>query len=283
MGWSLYKHPPGFDGGCNFYTFNSTDTDSLQLGLPFTGNLKVLIKAPSEAGLHPDIIAGRQGAFVADTWVQYEIEAVALTYIVDATFNGRVAYAKDNVWFNVDMGIAGLRYYYDFDGVGAYIATGGILTTDVTLTALRSANTKGLMGGVAGSTRCYLQTNDNFEFASTDGTALWSGALSGINVGEAFNVELAFDGVNAELMINGNSKGQRLYPAIPVIDFVCRPNLNANHYDMAVYNLTFNGGGEYNINVDDGPLAGGVLANTGIGGDMVLVNEVTGDWYESDI
>ena len=61
-----------------------------------------MINAPAETGLHPDIVAGRMGSFTADTWVQYEITANAITYIVDATFNGRVAYAKDNVWFNVD-------------------------------------------------------------------------------------------------------------------------------------------------------------------------------------
>lgn len=90
--------------GCNLYLFSSGNADSLQLGSAFTGNLKVQTKALAETGLHPDIIAGRQGAFIADTWMQYEIEAVSLTYVVDATFNGRVAYAKNDVWFNVDMG-----------------------------------------------------------------------------------------------------------------------------------------------------------------------------------
>ena len=81
--------------------------------LPNTGNLKVKIAATAETGLHPDIIAGRQGAFVVSAdpvnateseLVQYEIEAGAITYIADATFNGVITYAKDNVWHKLDMG-----------------------------------------------------------------------------------------------------------------------------------------------------------------------------------
>lgn len=95
----------GFSTECNFYTFKSTDTDSLQLGAPFTGNLKVLIKAPAETGLNPALIAGRQGAFIADTWMQYEIEAVAITNIVDQSFNGAIGrYAKNDEWFELNMG-----------------------------------------------------------------------------------------------------------------------------------------------------------------------------------
>ena len=107
----------GSEGGgssCNVYLFSSSNTDSLQLGSPFTGNLKVKIAATAETGLHPDIVAGRQGAFVVASdpvnateseWVQYEIEAVAITYIADATFNGVITYAKDNVWYRLDMGV----------------------------------------------------------------------------------------------------------------------------------------------------------------------------------
>ena len=105
------KERAGGDSLCNVYLFSSLNTDSLQLGSPFTGNLKVQIAATAETGLHPDIIAGRQGAFVASAdpvndpqWVQYEIEAVAITYIADATFNGVITYAKDNVRHQLDMG-----------------------------------------------------------------------------------------------------------------------------------------------------------------------------------
>ena len=97
---------------CNVYYFQSTNSDSLQLGSPFTGNLKVIIAATAETGLHPDIIAGRQGAFVASAdpvndpqWVQYEIEAVAIDWLLDTVFNGVVTYAKDNLWYQLDMGV----------------------------------------------------------------------------------------------------------------------------------------------------------------------------------
>ena len=107
--WAYY----GGGGKCTVYYYQSTNPDSLQLGSPFTGNLKVQIAATAETGLHPDIIAGRQGAFVVAVdpvnateaeWVQYEIEASAITYIVDNTFNGVITYAKNNVWYRLGMG-----------------------------------------------------------------------------------------------------------------------------------------------------------------------------------
>ena len=106
------KERAGGDSLCNVYLFSSLNTDSLQLGSPFTGNLKVQIAATAETGLHPDIIAGRQGAFVASAdpvnnpqWVQYEIEAVAIEWLLGTVFNGVIAYAKDNVWYKLDMGV----------------------------------------------------------------------------------------------------------------------------------------------------------------------------------
>ena len=103
----------GGGGKCTVYLFSSSNTDSLQLGSPFTGNLKVQIAATAETGLHYDIIAGRQGAFVAavdpvnateSEWVQYEIEAVAIEWLLDTTFDGVITYAKDDVWYQLDMG-----------------------------------------------------------------------------------------------------------------------------------------------------------------------------------
>lgn len=101
----------GGDSACNVYLFSSANSDSLEIE-SFTGNLKVMIAAPSEAGINPAIIAGRQGDFVASadpvnepTVVQYEINATNVTQIVDNTFNGVVyGYAKDNTWYKVDMG-----------------------------------------------------------------------------------------------------------------------------------------------------------------------------------
>ena len=108
----LSKKGGAGDSLCNVYLFSSLNTDSLQLGSPFTGNLKVQIAATAETGLHPDIIAGRQGTFVASAdpvnepiWVQYEISAVAIPWLVNTVYNGRIAYAKDNVWYQLDMGV----------------------------------------------------------------------------------------------------------------------------------------------------------------------------------
>ena len=107
--WEWWDYYGG--GKCNIYVFSDTNPDKLTLGSAFTGNLKVQIASDSETGIHPDIVAGRQSAFVVSTdvvndpqWVQYEIEATAITYIVDETFNGRVAYAKDDTWYYLNMG-----------------------------------------------------------------------------------------------------------------------------------------------------------------------------------
>jgi hypothetical protein len=114
---------------CNAYLFDGSEADLLTLGAPFTGNLKVIIIAASETGVNPAIVAGRQGVFVASTdplidmqQNQYEIDTVSFAGpIVDNTFTGRVAYAKDDVWYDIDMGAPELRWYYDFDGIDDYI------------------------------------------------------------------------------------------------------------------------------------------------------------------
>jgi hypothetical protein len=113
---------------CNVYIFKSTDADQLDLATPFTGNLKVIVAGLAVTGLHPDIIAGLTSAWVDSTdltnpvWNYAEISAVSLAYIVDNTFDGIVAsYAKDDVWFSVDMGRPQTRLYYDLDGIAAYV------------------------------------------------------------------------------------------------------------------------------------------------------------------
>jgi len=114
---------------CNAYLFDGSEADSLVLGSPFTGNLKVIIIAASETGINPAIVAGRQGVFAASTdplvdmkQNQYEIDTVSFVgSIVDNTFTGRVAYAKEDVWYDIDMGASALRWYYGFDGIDDYI------------------------------------------------------------------------------------------------------------------------------------------------------------------
>jgi len=98
----------GDSSGCYTYLFSSSNSDYHEFGSAFTGNLKVIAKSSDETGLATEVIAGRQGAFVADEWLQYEIEAVALTGICDATFNGVIGrYYKDDVMSAIDMGPVG--------------------------------------------------------------------------------------------------------------------------------------------------------------------------------
>lgn len=95
------------------YLFDGSELDALTISPAFSGNVKVILAAPAETGVHPDLIAGRVSDFVASTdpvnapqWVQYEIEATSLAYIVDATFDGVVCqFAFDDVWYTVDMGV----------------------------------------------------------------------------------------------------------------------------------------------------------------------------------
>lgn len=102
----------GVDSSCNVYLFSSANTDKLTFVAPFTGNIKVILAANAETGIHPDIISGRQNLFEESTdpvnepnWVQYEADVTSLAYIVDETFDGVVGrFALDDVWYDVDMG-----------------------------------------------------------------------------------------------------------------------------------------------------------------------------------
>ena len=107
------KQRSASDALCNIYLFTSDNDDSFQFGESFSGEFKLILAATSETGLHPDIIAGREGDFVVSTdlindaqWNQYSLTAIDLAYIVDSSFNGVIGgYAKDDAWFSVNMGI----------------------------------------------------------------------------------------------------------------------------------------------------------------------------------
>lgn len=106
--WAYY----GGGSSCNVYLFNSSNPDSLQLGSLFTGNIKVILAGTSTAGIHPDILSGLQGSFVTSSdllddpqWNQLESNVTDLSYIVDNTFTGRLTYAKDDVWYKINMGV----------------------------------------------------------------------------------------------------------------------------------------------------------------------------------
>ncbi len=97
---------------CNAYLFDGTDPDYHEFDAPYSGLLQVIVVAASEAGVNPQVVAGRQSVFRTSTdplndlqQNQYEITAVNLTGIVDATFSGRIAYSKDGTnWFDLSMG-----------------------------------------------------------------------------------------------------------------------------------------------------------------------------------
>ena len=109
--WQKCACPPAWQEVPYAYLFDGTEPDYFELNSPFTGNFKLQVAATAETGINPDIIAGRVGVFEVSaepandpTWVRYEIAAVSLTGIVGSTFNGRIAYALDDVWYNVDSG-----------------------------------------------------------------------------------------------------------------------------------------------------------------------------------
>jgi hypothetical protein len=277
---------------CNLYLFKSTDPGSLELGSPFTGNLRVKIRAASEAGINPAIVAGRQGSFTLNndpvndaTHVQYEIEAVALTYIVDATFDGVVAYAKDGVWYDVDMGAPTLRWFYDFDGVGATIVpdsdivtvTGESVKFGYTSPSSAPAVTEyvyDVRSPSAGDSRQFLKvtSSGNWDVRTTFADYYVDGLLI------ADNDIAPLDGLMHYIEIIPKISGE----AFPTATFMSRYDGMFNARGT-VSNITIGDGSIHNYNVDDGPTAGGVVTNSGSGADATLANEITGDWYEAPV
>lgn len=100
------------DSLCNTYLFSDTNPDSLSFETPFTGNIKLIYAGLDETGIPAVIVAGRVGTFTPSTdllndpqWNYYEIEAVSLSTMIEATANGRVGYFYlDDVEYSVDMG-----------------------------------------------------------------------------------------------------------------------------------------------------------------------------------
>lgn len=107
---------------CNVYVFTNANTDRLDFAAPFTGNLKILIGGTSTTGINPALPTTgwvNSPDLNPDTLIYNEIESnvTALDYIVDETFNGIVyAYAKDDVWYYVNMGEPDLRWVWKLNG-----------------------------------------------------------------------------------------------------------------------------------------------------------------------
>ena len=116
---------------CNIYTFSSANPDLLSFDAPFTGNIKLISKSPATTGIHPDILAGLQGTFIANEWMQYEADVTAIDYIVDATFNGVVGrFALDDAWYGVDAGSPKLRNAYSLNGINNRFTIGSSMQVD---------------------------------------------------------------------------------------------------------------------------------------------------------
>ena len=251
---------------CDFYLFSSTSPDSLQLGAAFTGNLKVLIKAPSETGLNPAIVAGRQGAFVVDEWMQYEISAAAITYIVGTTFDGRVAYAKDNVWFNVDMGEANFRWYARFNGVNSQIQKTILIPAGETLTS----KIEGV--GAGGATRMILDSiaGDRRMFVLGDNTMRITG-LTGI---VTLDGQPVVDGIT-QLPIDGNTHEILVTPLLDTqFDYVGYSRTNTAPAYMSMWDFAMNG--TVFMSVDDSWLSNPTIATGG-----TAINFSESMWYEA--
>ena len=99
----------GQGGKCNVYLFDGAEPDYFELSSAFSGNFKMLVASADEVGIPAEIVAGRQGDFVASAnalndpqWNQYEMTAVGLLLLVGATFSGRISYALDDVWYHID-------------------------------------------------------------------------------------------------------------------------------------------------------------------------------------
>lgn len=98
---------------CNVYYFKPLDADRLDFDTTFTGNFKaniatfngntgvnsqittVLVNSPEEARTDASLLV----------WNQVDLGVTDMDGICDGTFDGVIpSYAKDDVWFNVNMG-----------------------------------------------------------------------------------------------------------------------------------------------------------------------------------
>ena len=128
---------------CNTYLFSDANPDSIAFDTPFTGNLKAIIAAESEAGINADLIAGRIGEFIPSPyplnnpqWMYYEADVNNLTDIFAATFNGVVGYIyKDDVEHPINMGVDNSLPYNHMLYLGASIMYGAFDEADRITTA----------------------------------------------------------------------------------------------------------------------------------------------------
>lgn len=100
---------------CNIYYFKPADADRLDFASAFTGNFKANIATfNGVAGLDSNLsgltLINSPEAARADAslivWNKVDTAVTAMAGICDNTFDGVIAnYAKDDVWFDVGMGV----------------------------------------------------------------------------------------------------------------------------------------------------------------------------------
>lgn len=266
----IYSKGFGVAGSqCDVYLFSSLTSDSLQLIPSFTGNVKVILAAPATTGIQSDILAGIQGAFTPSAdpvnnpqWMQFEADVTAIDYIVDATFDGVVKYALDDVWHELDMGWEP-RWRYTLDGIDDFIM---LSTHTFTLGQVLSMN---IDYDAPVSNRMIVDfrtvaNNEGFVFISASSTWLFSHCtvtVNGLAVLSGDPVDFASTNrVEITSTLNANML-----------------NTVGTRYTMAAYlpatvsDIKLDDGSEIYIPVNDGP-GSTALNNTGSGSDATPVN-----------
>lgn len=196
---------------CNTYLFSSTNPDLLSFDSSFTGNLKVILAAPAETGIHPDIVAGRQGDFITSAdpvkspnWIQYEIEASAIGYIVDATFDGVVGLVGlDDVFYKIDAGVPQAAY-------SVFVSTGqslsiGTLNPDYNTNPAQPELTSNhrLFNGIPSTGIQNVLATDNNTVSLVDYVESGNGGFYGHGTGLFKNLGLTKDAVFLSSGIGG--------------------------------------------------------------------------------
>lgn len=193
----------------------------------------------------------------------------------DAGDLGAFIYSRQGCQLNVRGVVHGLRWYYDFDGVGAQLSGSIPIVPGDTLYAEYKAelvnNTQTFLLDTTHGTRVFFAIYDTGRFVFSGGiTAYLDGNMLSNNISVA-----PTDGLRHELRFE--------FSVTTIMTHICAFFGGSATWIGDAYNFKLNDGAVYDYPVDDGPSAGGVVANKGTGPDLLLLNEVAGDWYEAPV
>lgn len=296
---------------CDVYLFDGADPDYHSFTPAYSGFLQVIVIAASETGLHADVIAGRQGVFVPSTdplvdmqQNQYELAAVvSLAGIVDATFSGRIAYSKDGVvWYDLDIGAAGVREYYDFsigtDPVIQYQRVGTDFANDDFMCKWSTRDMFGGNGAIMSQNVLAMASNREFTiytFAGQDDLFIITAGVETIIpdictttdsdyevVVTGSNVVVTRDGV--EVFNGALSRGTASEPSAVFKVGARSDNTVASRgfvYDRVLYDVEFNG--EVISAIDDGFGTNPVIANAGTLNNGVAIGFAGAGWENRQV